>query len=1076
MASPDAKISFLVNGGVDEQTTDELFGSIVQQGSSPTLADSRNTRLSIIKGSCARSPEFAQTALNMGAGRSVYGIVGDGVQGRTAVYATADFGSCVVARDGLTTDGSNKIRDTGIGGWQNGYLPLQMVRAGAVPGAQASSAVAVCHNEVLDQMWFAWTSADNDDLTKNRIYACCFAGDGTLLAAPLAMPINIGFGGPQPFDAQNKVGLTQHGSNGVALWFGIIGGPGGYDIFVKKLSISDGVAANPIGSANLVASEQAVDWDVCPVDNFNAILAASASGATDNGRAHLVAVNTGTLVDSYTVTNATQGLACWAACHSEVINGQRRHAVVWSSDAAATVTYALLDSNLDPVWATVVRGMADSPVGRLAVKFMIAPTLAQSAFIIAHEASDATVSWGDQTPSSDVLPHYVELWNIRLSDGTLTELQPLLYSNLQNRGGQWITGSEMYPIFCIGRSYARGDKALPGGDGYTDDPSVDAYLVSPAGVQSPWPCQRTCIARFGVVRGNMAPAITVAVPWMVAGPAGFGSGLMTFAYLKGLAGDLAGSGRYVQLKMTPEQPAVAVDKDGAAFVAAALPVQWDGNETVEAVGPLHAPKLAVVLDASGGIIAPAGVYSLIAQYTWTDAAGLLHRSRPSNIVTVTADGISDKVGAVVSLPDSMRNDAQQMPVDVLLYTTDTNGASFHLVDVFPFTTFGNGMAIKDGIGRSTVDGPLYVNTGNPQIYSTGSQPGEELTPQPPPPLRDIAIVGSRMWGIDAEIPSRLVYSKLRIAGVGFEFNPALEVILPAGAGDVLAIREMSGTLVAFAERGVYQIADGGPNNAGQGGSFGSPYKLSDVGCASRHAVISTPIGILFLNETGRFCAVAGGQVVQVPGVQIDLEAQSVTGCFLLDEGDEAVFVVGNVAKVYNYALQRWTNWDLPNVPDMVVGSSIDRGVANTYNATEGRLRRVQSRSRNSTANMSWETDWILLAGDFQDHVLLRSVLVTGRTITPCGVMVEVYTNYDPSATTAISWSAAEVATAVEAGTRFTLKLEPRRQDTRAVKIKVTEVASAADDRVGLVPISVTIVHAVEAMLHEEAIKQGSYKG
>lgn len=1074
MASPDSKISFLVNGGVDEQTTDELFGAIVQQGSSPPLADSRNTRLSIIKGSCARAPEFAQTALSMGAGRPVYGIVGDGVQGRSAVYTTADFGSCVVARDGLTTSGTNRIKDTGIGGWQNGYLPIQMVRAGAVPGAQASSAVAVCHNETLDQMWFAWTSADNDDVTKNRIYACCFSGDGTLLAPPTAMPINLGFGGPQPADFQTKVGLTQHGSNGVALWFGLKD-TFGYAVSVKKLSVNDGVSATPTGSGSVVAGGQAVDWDVCPVDNFNAILAASAAGAANNGRAHLVAVNTGTLVDSYTVTSATNGISCWAACHSEVINGQRRHAIVWSSDSSATVTYALLDSNLDPVWATVVRSMVGKPVGRLAVKFLVAPLQSQSAMIIAHEASDSSVSWGDQTPTSDTLPHFVELWNVQLSNGTLTELQPLLYSNLQNRGGQWTRGTEMYPVFCVARSYARGDKALPGGDGYTDDPSVDAYLVSPSGATDPWPAQRTCIARFGVVRGNMAPAITVAIPWMVSGPAGFANGLMTFAYLKGLAGDLAGFGRFVQLKMTPEQPAVAVDKDGAAFVAAALPAQWDGNETVEAGGPLHAPKLAVVLDATGGIIAPAGAYSLVAIYSWTDAAGLTHRSRPSNIVTVTADGVADKIGAVISLPDTMRNDAQQMPVDVLLYTTDTNGASYHLVDVFPFTVFDNGMAIKDGIGRVTVDGPVYVNTGNPQIFSTGSA-GEELTPQPPPPLRDIAIVGSRVWGVDAEIPSRLVFSKLRVAGIGFEFNPALEVILPAGAGDVLAIREMAGTLVAFAERGVYQVADGGPNNAGQGGSFGPPYKLSDVGCASRHAVISTPVGILFLNETGRFCAVSGGQVVQVPGVQVDLESQSVTGCFLLDEGDEAVFVVGNKAKVYNYALQRWTTWDLPNAPDMVVGSSIDRGVANVYNATEGRLRRVQSRSRSATTNMSWETDWILLAGDFQDHVLLRSVLFTGRVITSAGVTISVYTNYDPTPTTSLSWTAAEVSDSVEAGTRFTLKLEPRRQDTRAVKIAITENASAADDRVGLVPISVTIVHAVEAMLHEECIKPASYKG
>jgi hypothetical protein len=49
-------------------------------------------------------------------------------------------------------------------------------------------------------------------------------------------------------------------------------------------------------------------------------------------------------------------------------------------------------------------------------------------------------------------------------------------------------------------------------------------------------------------------------------------------------------------------------------------------------------------------------------------------------------------------------------------------------------------------------------------------------------MHDIAVVGSRAYAIDAEIRSRMMVSKTRIAGKGFEFAPALEINFPSSAG------------------------------------------------------------------------------------------------------------------------------------------------------------------------------------------------------------------------------------------------------------------------------------------------------
>jgi hypothetical protein len=166
------------------------------------------------------------------------------------------------------------------------------------------------------------------------------------------------------------------------------------------------------------------------------------------------------------------------------------------------------------------------------------------------------------------------------------------------------------------------------------------------------------------------------------------------------------------------------------------------------------------------------------------------------------------------LPLTMRNGLTQEPIQAVLYMTRQGGTSYHELR-FP---------TKVNAAYVTMVVQAEPSEERPIIYSRGLI-GEEIVPQPPPPLRDLAIVGSRAWGIDAEIPTRIVYSKLRVAGIGFEFFPAGEVIVPSSAGEVVALRELSGTLVIFAERAIYQVSDGGPNNIGQGGSFGPPYKL-----------------------------------------------------------------------------------------------------------------------------------------------------------------------------------------------------------------------------------------------------------
>jgi hypothetical protein len=468
--------------------------------------------------------------------------------------------------------------------------------------------------------------------------------------------------------------------------------------------------------------------------------------------------------------------------------------------------------------------------------------------------------------------------------------------------------------------------------------------------------------------------------------------------------------------------------------------------------------LNVVLDDSPGTLV-AGVYGLTCLYEWRDAAGMFHRSMPCPTLSVTVAADNSALWVRALLPLSMRNGVTQECVRVVLYMTEENGTTYRAL---PFPLRSNDDQVEMAVTEAPFDTPI--------IYSRGLL-GEEIVPQPPPPLRDIAIVGSRCWGIDAEVPTRIVYSKLRVAGIGFEFFPAGEVIVPSNAGEVTALREQSGTLVLFAERGIYQVSDGGPNNLGQGGAFGSPYKLSEVGTHARQSVLGTPSGTVFLDNTGCF-SLFQGAVTQLPGAQL---TEDVVGAYLLEDAQEACFIVGQSVRVFNYGVARWTKWDLPAAPTLTAQSAITRDRGLLYAPSTGQTYTVDSHVIHPTALMRWETDWMILGGDFQDYMVAYDLWFNAYSLSPHGIRLELLTEYNGVvATTLREWTAAELATILGVSSRYTIRIEPVRQDARALKVRIQELTNTGTHR-GCKPGAVTLVFSIDGLTYEEICIPGSYK-
>jgi hypothetical protein len=365
-----------------------------------------------------------------------------------------------------------------------------------------------------------------------------------------------------------------------------------------------------------------------------------------------------------------------------------------------------------------------------------------------------------------------------------------------------------------------------------------------------------------------------------------------------------------------------------------------------------------------------------------------------------------------------------------------------------------------------------------QIYSAGGA-GEEQTPQPPSPHKDITIIGDRAWGIDAEMPSRLIHSKRRVAGIGYEWYPGYEILLPSGAGDAVAIREWQGAVAVIAQYAVFVVSGDGPDNLvgnPSGGGFSKPQKVSDLGTSDAASVIATPAGIAFARD-GDMMLFTGGAPQYLPGPVI---TEDCVGTTLFRDADEAVFFFPSRQVVWNYAEGKWTTWTLKsgatalNVTAVapVVYDQDKVMLVHSTGSSADVVYTVDSVSK-AVLPMLWETDWVILGGDFQDHVLLQHLVFSARRAGAHGVTIELFTNYSDTASTTRTYTAAEITTLAAGPARYTLKIQPIDRGTRAVKIRITETELSSS--LGMVPVALTLYHSVESALMEPAIRPGAFK-
>jgi hypothetical protein len=488
-----------------------------------------------------------------------------------------------------------------------------------------------------------------------------------------------------------------------------------------------------------------------------------------------------------------------------------------------------------------------------------------------------------------------------------------------------------------------------------------------------------------------------------------------------------------------------VEHEGATLIASGSVSEYDGMICAEAQ-PLIRPSVYY-----GGA---AGALSICAIYRWIDAAGRLHRSAPSEVITTFTSGQDFYVGVP---PACAYNDGTYREISVEVYVTDGSTSTFYLANV---------SGGKDDYDALSSDGQWWKFTGvvtgssaNPTLYTTGGV----LQSEAPPPMISIARVSDRLFGVDAEDRRRYWYTKPLEEQIAPEWNAVLTGRI---TDEIVAVANLSGSAVFLCKQSVWILSGEGPDATGRG-SYAPPVKVSEVGCVGRNSVAETPYGLAFLSPQG-YVILSGGslQAFGTPVSDVLNGTSTIVRAYYDQNRDELVACTS--AYRYTFTFGEGGGWLRHAVSGLVDECLNSSGAVVRGTSSSVAVLKLDSESTtlSRSGSNTWETPWIKLDGIGGFGRLYELLLTVGVPIEVAslsaqnGLVIRFYADYDGT-TVVNTWTrtGAEISAWTASVTRQ-IRLQPKRQQIKAFKLTYEEsLGSVAHS--GFPPISLGIKYGAD---------------
>jgi hypothetical protein len=360
----------------------------------------------------------------------------------------------------------------------------------------------------------------------------------------------------------------------------------------------------------------------------------------------------------------------------------------------------------------------------------------------------------------------------------------------------------------------------------------------------------------------------------------------------------------------------------SALVAASSPFFNDGASTYP-LGFIHEPDIvdwSVGAAASGSMATGDYLYCFV--YEWRDARGVLHRSAPSAIVTVT--GVNAN-GSVILRVACTSLDSKQSPADVVLgaagaspvrivpYRSEVGGSTLYRLTHEP--TYN--VTLNDPASASVVITDTRADssiTGTTPTIALNTRPGlyteNELAEVNPAAATTGTVHGNRAWLLGGDRRT-LQFSKRfeEDAGIAPGFNEEFVLLFTS---DKYWLASLDDKLIVGGDH-LDAVFGQGPASDGTGIDWSVQRIHSDTSCTSPRSVVVIPPGLVYRSPRG-FELLNRNLVVEYIGGPVEDTLESypvVTSAVLVPDEQEVRFTCTNdagdegVVIVLNYGYRAW---------------------------------------------------------------------------------------------------------------------------------------------------------------------------
>lgn len=432
-------------------------------------------------------------------------------------------------------------------------------------------------------------------------------------------------------------------------------------------------------------------------------------------------------------------------------------------------------------------------------------------------------------------------------------------------------------------------------------------------------------------------------------------------------------------------------------IPSAINWAYDGYQATEQEFFLYPDSVETASSTTGGSVGD-GTYYYVATYEWTDNQGNYFRSAPSIPALCTSSGGNTSTNTI-NVPTLRLTYKTNVTLNV--YRWSAAQQVYYLINATSY--------LAQVLNDPTLDSIAIIDTaadadiiGNTILYTTGGVV-ENIGP---PALRNMFIFDDRLFGIAAEDPNLLLFSKQVIESTPVEMSDLLSIYVNPNVGaqgptgSMTCGFPMDDKAVLFKASAINYIAGTGPDNTGANSQYTQPvFITSTVGCSNANSVVFQPQGLMF-----EFASEAGNQIwllgrdlsTQYIGAPVEAFTQSATvkSVVNIPGTNQVRFTLSTgVTLMYDYYYQQWGTFK--NVP--AISSTLFQGL-HTYLDQFGRIFQEtpgKYLDGSSPVLMKFKTSWITLQA-LQGYQRAYYFTLLGTYYSPHLLNVGVAYSYNPA--------------------------------------------------------------------------------